>query len=156
MYTWRPRRRKGEEGEKEKEERGSRMEKQGASHLCPHVLQPCHPAMLLCEEWRGWLLCASMCMPMRGNAMCGISCHHHDDDELIVCQCVLQPAIPVCVSVCVCVCREHVSAGSSRRAHTQKRRESACVGEEEEGNSQSNEPTNQPIEATTVCVFVCV
>ena len=31
---------------------GSKVEKQGASHLCPHVLQPCHHAMLLREEWR--------------------------------------------------------------------------------------------------------
>ena len=39
----------GEEGGKE--ERGSKMEKQGASHhLCPQVLQPCHHAMLLREE----------------------------------------------------------------------------------------------------------
>ena len=124
-----PRKEKGEERVKEESGRkgkGSKMEKQGASHLCPHVLQPCHPAMLLCEEWRGWLLCASMCMPMRGNAMCGISCHHHDDDELIVCQCVLQPAIPVCmcvcVCVCVCVCRGHASAGRRRSTHTQKKK----------------------------------
>merc|ERR1719326_537961 len=69
--------------------------------LCPRVLQPCHHAMLLREEWRGWLSCASMSMSMRGNVMCGISCHHHHD-ELFVCRCVHQPAIPVCMCVCVC------------------------------------------------------
>ena len=37
-------------GEGEKEERGSKVEKQGASHLCPRVLQPCHHAMLLLRE----------------------------------------------------------------------------------------------------------
>ena len=39
-------------GEKrgERRERGSKVEKQRASHLCPHVLQPCHHAMLLREE----------------------------------------------------------------------------------------------------------
>ena len=63
---------------------------------------------------------ASMSMPMRGNVMCGISCHHHHD-ELFVCQCVLQPAIPVCV------CREHASAGSRRSTHTPKKRDSVCV-----------------------------
>ena len=126
MYTWRPRRRKGEEGEKEKEERGSRMEKQGASHLCLPVLQPCHHAMLLREEWRGcWLLCASMSMSMRGNVMHGISCHHHHD-ELFVCQCVLQPAIPVCMCVCVCAEGTPVQAAGRRRS-TPKKEERTCV-----------------------------
>ena len=46
----------GSQGEKKKggreDERGegSKVEKQRASHLCPHVLQPCHHAMLLREE----------------------------------------------------------------------------------------------------------
>ena len=78
-----------------RERGGARWKKQGASHLCPRVLQLCHHAMLLREEWRLW--CASMSVSMRGNVMRGISCHHHD--ELFVCQCVLQPAIPVCMSV---------------------------------------------------------
>ena len=45
-----------------------------------------------------------MPMPMRGNVIHGISCHHHHD-ELFVCQCVLQPAIPVRMCVCLCVQR---------------------------------------------------
>ena len=65
-----------------------------------------------------------MCMLMRGNLTPGISCHHHHD-ELFVCQCVLQPAIPVCMCVCVCVCREHASAGS-----TPKKEECVCVRRE--------------------------
>ena len=66
---------------------------------------------------------ASMSMPMRGNVMCGISCHHHHD-ELFVCQCVLQPAIPVCV------CAESTPVQAAGGAHTPKKenkRESVCV-----------------------------
>ena len=128
-----PRKEKGEERVKEESGRkgkGSKVEKQGASHLCPHVLQPCHPAMLLHEEWRGgWLLCASMSMPMRGNVIHGISCHHHHD-ELFVCQCVLQPASPVCMCVCVCVCVQRARQSRQQQqesTHTQKRRDSVGV-----------------------------
>ena len=150
-----PRKEKGEERVKEESGRkgkGSKVEKQGASHLCPHVLQPCHPAMLLCEEWRGWLLCASMCMPMRGNVMHGTSCHHHHHDELFVCQCVLRPAIPVCMCVCVFVYAEGTPVqAAGRRAHTQKKK-SGWVCEEEERETASQ--MNQPSEATCVCLCV--
>ena len=57
----------GQEGEKE--EKGSKVEKQGASHLCPHVLQPCHHAMLLREEWRGVVV---LCIHVHANAW---QCH---------------------------------------------------------------------------------
>ena len=125
MCTQKPRRKaKGEEGSGRKRRGGGNDGKTGASHLCPHVLQPCHHAMLLREEWGWWWLCASMSMPMRGNVIHGISCHH---DELFVCQCVLQPAIPVCMSVCVCVCREHVSAGSRSRSTQPKKKKRECV-----------------------------
>ena len=82
---------RGERGE------GSKVEKQGASHLCPHVLQPCHHAMLLREE----------CIHAHANAWQYHPRHlsHHHHDELFVCQCVLQPAIPLCVCVCLCVQR---------------------------------------------------
>ena len=115
---------RGKRGAGERGEGGGNDGKTGASHLCPHVLQPCHHAMLLREEWGWWWLCASMSMPMRGNVIHGISCHH---DELFVCQCVLQPAIPVCMSVCVCVCREHVSAGSRSRSTQPKKKKRECV-----------------------------
>ena len=134
------------------------MEKQGASHPCPRVLHPCHPAMLLREEWRGWwLLCASMSMSMRGNLMHGTSCHHHHDDELFVCQCVLQPAIPLCVCMCVCVQRARQCRQQQQEEHTrpkEKRRENVCVCEEEEREtaSQMNQPTNQVKQRAYVCV----
>ena len=127
------------------------MEKQGASHPCPRVLHPCHPAMLLREEWRGWwLLCASMSMSMRGNLMHGTSCHHHHDDELFVCQCVLQPATPVCMSACA---ESTPVQAAGRSTHAQKRKEErVCVKRKRETASQMN----QPSQATCVCVCVCV
>ena len=152
VCTQKPRRK--EKGGRREERGGGKMEKQGASHLCLPVLQPCHHVMLLREEWRAWLLCASMCMPMRGNVMCGISCHHHDDnDELIVCQCVLQPAIPLCVCVCVCAEGTPVQA-AGRRAHTPKkeeRRESVCERRKRETAGQMNQPSEVKQRAC-VCV----
>ena len=150
-----PRKEKGEERVKEESGRkgkGSKVEKQGASHLCPRVLQPCHHAMLLREEWRGWLSCASMSMSMRGNVMCGISCHHHHD-ELFVCQCVLQPVIPVCMCVCLCAEGTPVQA-AGRRAHTPKkeeRRESVCERRKRETAGQMNQPSEVKQRAC-VCV----
>ena len=44
---------RGKRGAGERGEGGGNDGKTGASHLCPHVLQPCHHAMLLREEWRG-------------------------------------------------------------------------------------------------------
>ena len=67
---------------------------------------------------------ASMCMLMRGNLTPGISCHHHHD-ELFVCQCVLQPAIPVCV--CLCVQRARQCRQQQESTHPKKKRERACV-----------------------------
>ena len=66
-----------------------------------------------------------MCMLMRGNLTPGISCHHHHD-ELFVCQCVLQPAIPVCMCVCVCAEGTPVQAAGRRRS-TPKKEERTCV-----------------------------
>ena len=85
-----------------------------------------HATMSCCcvRSGGGWLSCASMSMPMRGNVIHGTSCHHHHDDELNVCQCVLQTSHPC---VCVCVQRAH----QCRQQHTpkkeKKRGESACV-----------------------------
>ena len=55
--------------EKSKGERGSKVEKQGASHLSPPVLQPCHHAMLLREEWMGVVV---VCIHVHANAW---QCH---------------------------------------------------------------------------------
>ena len=97
-------------------------------------------------------------MPMRGNVMCDISCHQHHD-ELFVCQCVLQPAIPVCVCVCVCVCVQRARQCRQQeeeytRPKKEKKREHVWVCEEEEREtaSQMNEPTNQVKQATSVRV----
>ena len=58
----------GREGERG--EGGGKMEKRGASHhLCPRVLQPCHHAMLLREEWRGVVV---VCIHVHVNAW---QCH---------------------------------------------------------------------------------
>ena len=54
----------------------------------------------------------------------------------------------------LCVCAESTPVQAAGGAHTPPKKETACVCEEEEGNSQSNEPTNQPSEATSVCVCV--
>ena len=90
-----------------------------------------------------------MSMPMRGNVMCGISCHHHHD-ELFVCQCVLQPAIPVCM--CVCVQRARQCRQQQESTHTPKKRECVCEEEERETASQMNQPTNQVKQRAYVCV----
>ena len=62
-----PERKRGKRGRKERG--GSKVEKKGASHLCPHVLQPCHHAMLLREEWRGVVV---LCIHVHANAW---QCH---------------------------------------------------------------------------------
>ena len=98
-----------------------------------------------------------MCMPMRGNVIHGISCHHHHD-ELFVCQCVLQPAIPVRMCVCLCVQRAR-QCRQQQEEHTHpKKEETACVCEEEEREtaSQMNQPTNQVKQRACVYVYVCV
>ena len=146
MCTWRPRRK----------EKGGGARWKNRVHLTSLRLCSSHATMPCCcvrSGW-GWLLCASMSMPMRGNVMCDISCHQHHDDELIVCQCVLQPAIPLCVCVCVCAEGTPVQA-AGRRAHTPKkeeRRESVCERRKRETAGQMNQPTNQPSEATSMCV----
>ena len=114
---------KGEEGEKrgEREARWKNKVHLTSAHMCfSHATMPCYCCVRS----------ASMCMPMCGNVMHGISCHHHHD-ELFVCQCVLQPAIPVCMCVCVCAEGTPVQAAAGG-AHTQKRREreSVCVRRE--------------------------
>ena len=113
-----------------------------SAHMCfSHATMPC-----CCVR------SASMCMLMRGNLTPGISCHHHHD-ELFVCQCVLQPAIPVCMCVCVQRARQ---CRQEEEEHTPKKEERVRVCEEEEREtaSQMNQPTNQPIEATSVRVRV--
>ena len=115
------------QGEKKKRGKSGRKRRRGArwknrvhltsARMCSsHATMPCYCCVRS----------ASMSMSMRGNVMHGISCHHHHD-ELFVCRCVLQPAIPACV--CVCVCRGHASAGSSRRSTRpkKKRGESVCA-----------------------------
>ena len=59
--------------------------------------------------------------------------------------------MPVCSPTshpCLCVCAESTPVQAAGGAHTPPKKETACVCEEEEGNSQSNEPTNQPSEAS--------
>ena len=141
---------KGGRGEREKEERGgATMEKR--VHLTSARMCSSHATMPCCcvRSGGGWLSCASMSMPMRGNVIHGISCHHHHD-ELFVCQCVLQPAIPVCMCVCVCVCRGHANAGSSRRStQPKKKRQRVCVR-----RKRGKQPANQPIKSSNerMCV----
>ena len=112
-----------------------------SAHMCfSHATMPC-----CCVR------SASMCMLMRGNLTPGISCHHHHD-ELFVCQCVLQPAIPVCMCVCVQRARQ---CRQEEEEHTHpKKEETACVGEEGEREtaSQMNQPTNQVKQRACVCV----
>ena len=144
-------RKRGEE--RVKEERGGARWKNGVHPTTSARVCSSHATMPCCcvKSGGGWLSCASMSMSMRGNVMHGTSCHHHHHDELFVCQCVLQPAIPACM--CVCVCRGHASAGSSRKAHTPQKRESACVCEEEERETAGQ--MNQPSEVKQrACVCV--
>ena len=58
--------------------------------------------------------------------------------------------------VCVFVCAEGTPVqAAGRRAHTPKkeeRRESVCERRKRETAGQMNQPTNQPSEATSVCV----
>ena len=98
MYTQKPRRK--EKGEKRGEKRRGEARWKNRVHLTTSARRCSSHATMPCCCVRS----ASMSMPMRGNVMCGISCHHHHD-ELFVCQCVLQPAIPLCVCVCLCVQR---------------------------------------------------
>ena len=89
-----------------------------------------------------------MPMPMRGNIIHGISA-------------IITMMSCLCASVfsnqpSLCVCAESTPVQAAGGAHTPPKKETACVCEEEEGNSQSNEPTNQPSEATSACVCVCV
>ena len=86
------------QGEKKKRG-GKRGEKRRGVHLTSARMCSSHATMPCC-----CVRSASMPMPMRGNVIHGILCHHHHD-ELFVCQCVLQPAIPLCVCVCLCVQR---------------------------------------------------
>ena len=60
---------RGKRGAGERGEGGGNDGKTGASHLCPHVLQPCHHAMLLREEWRGVVV---VCIHVHANAW---QCH---------------------------------------------------------------------------------
>ena len=70
VCTQKPRRKENwGEGEGERGEGGSKVEKQGASHLCPPVLHPCHHAMLLREEWMGVVV---VCIHVHANAW---QCH---------------------------------------------------------------------------------
>ena len=111
-----------------------------SAHMCfSHATMPCYCCVRS----------ASMCMPMCGNVMHGISCHHHHD-ELFVCQCVLQPAIPVCV----CVQRARQCRQQQESTHTPKKRECVCEEEERETASQMNQPTNQVKQRAYVCVCV--
>ena len=113
-------RKRGEE--RMKEERGARWKNRvhlTSARVCSsHATMPCYCCV---RSGGGWLSCASMSMPMRGNVIHGILCHHHHD-ELFVCQCVLQPAIPV--SICVCVCEEGtpVQAAAGKHTHPKKER----------------------------------
>ena len=122
MYTQKPRRK--EKGEKRGEKRRGEARWKNRVHLTTSARRCSSHATMPCCCVRS----ASMSMPMRGNVMCGISCHHHHD-ELFVCQCVLQPAIPVCMCVCLCAEGTPVQA-AGRRAHTPKkeeRRERVCA-----------------------------
>ena len=106
---------------KEKRKKGGRGGKGGGVHLTSARRCSSHATMPCC-----CVRSASMCMPMRGNVMCGISCHHHHD-ELFVCQCVLQPAIPVRMCVCLCVQRARQCRQQQESTHPKKKRERACV-----------------------------
>ena len=143
MYTQKPRRK--EKGEKRGEKRRGEARWKNRVHLTTSARRCSSHATMPCCCVRS----ASMSMPMRGNVMCGISCHHHHD-ELFVCQCVLQPAIPVCMCVCVCVCRGHANAGSSRRStQPKKKRQRVCVR-----RKRGKQPANQPIKSSNerMCV----
>ena len=115
VRTQKPRRKaKGEEGSGRKRRGGgATMEKR--VHLTSARMCSSHATMPCC-----CVRSASMSMSMRGNVMCGISCHHHHD-ELFVCQCVLQPSL--------CVCAEGMSVqAAGEGAHTSKRKEErVCV-----------------------------
>ena len=113
-----------------------------SAHMCfSHATMPC-----CCVR------SASMCMLMRGNLTPGISCHHHHD-ELFVCQCVLQPAIPVCMCVCVQRARQ---CRQEEEEHTPKKEERVrvWVRRKRETASQMNQPTNQVKQRAYVCVCV--
>ena len=139
-------RKKGEEGGKRGEEGEKRGEREARwknkVHLTSARMCSSHATMPCC-----CVRSASMCMPMCGNVMHGISCHHHHD-ELFVCQCVLQPAIPVCV----CVQRARQCRQQQESTHTPKKRECVCEEEERETASQMNQPTNQVKQRAYVCV----
>ena len=111
-----------------------------SAHMCfSHATMPC-----CCVR------SASMCMLMRGNLTPGISCHHHHD-ELFVCQCVLQPAIPLCVCVCVWQRARQCRQQEEHTRPKKKTRERVCVCEEEKGNSQPNVPTKSSNERACAC-----
>ena len=111
-------RKRGEE--RMKEERGARWKNRvhlTSARVCSsHATMPCYCCVRS----------ASMCMPMCGNVMHGISCHHHHD-ELFVCQCVLQPAIPVCVCLCVQRARQCRQQAGEHTPPKKKRGERVCA-----------------------------
>ena len=107
------------QGEKQRGKRGEREARwKNKVHLTSARMCSSHATMPCC-----CVRSASMPMPMRGNVIHGILCHHHHD-ELFVCQCVLQPAIPVCVCLCVQRARQ---CRQQQQEHTQERRVSVCV-----------------------------
>ena len=116
---------RGKRGAGERGEGGATMEKR--VHLTSARMCSSHATMPCCcvRSGGGWLSCASMSMPMRGNVIHGISCHHHHD-ELFVCQCVLQPAIPVCV--CLCVQRARQCRQQQESTHPKKKKRECVCG----------------------------
>ena len=120
-----PERKRGKRGRKERG--GSKVEKKGASHLYPQVLQPCHHAMLLREEWRGGggccvHPCACQCVAMSSTASHAI---------MMSCLCASvfssQPSLSACLCAFVCAGSMSVRAAGAGAHNQKKRRESACV-----------------------------
>ena len=97
------------------EERGSWMEKQGASHLCLPVLQPCHHAMLLREEWRGGGCCVHPCACQCVAMSCVTS---HAIMMSCLCASVFSSQPSLCVCVCVCVAESTPVQAGGGGAHT--------------------------------------
>ena len=151
VCTWRPRRKEEKGGGEEGENRGEREARwKNKVHLTSARVCSSHATMPCCCVRSGGVGCRVHPCPCQCVATSCVASHAIITMMSCLCASVFsnQPSLSVCLSVCVC--RGHASAG--RRAHTQERRMSACVCEEEERETASQ--MNQPSEATSVCVCV--